>query len=226
MMSPLQKQASACDNIFLTHISFYAASFYDFVWDMKIILASSSPYRRQQLESLGLKFDALRPEFDEEAHKDLGLSPTDLAHKLAYAKGQCLFPRHTGDLVISGDQLVDFKGEVLGKPGNKEVAVEQLLRLSGNTHYLVSALCVFYGDQVLHHTDITRLTMRDLSQEQIVRYVDYEKPFDCAGSYKLERSGISLFSSIESKDQSAIMGIPLIALTDFLLQLKIPLDFL
>jgi septum formation protein len=110
-------------------------------------------------------------------------------------------------------------GEILGKPGTVEAAERQLARLAGRTHVLITAVAVIAGERVLRHTDVTRLSMRALPPAAIARYVAADDPVDCAGAYKLERRGIALFSRIESDDHTAIVGLPLIALTRMLVEL-------
>jgi septum formation protein len=108
---------------------------------------------------------------------------------------------------------------VLGKPGDAARAVEQLARLTGRTHHLVTALAVLHGGRTWRHTDVTRLTMRALAESDLRRYVELDRPFDCAGAYKLETHGIGLFSRIDSVDHSAITGLPLLALTGILVEI-------
>lgn len=194
-----------------------------------LILASTSVYRKALLERLGLTVECVAPGVDEAAFKSKGLYPKNLAEELATAKARAVAGRHPGRIVIGGDQLLAFQGEVLGKPGTFENAVTQLLRLSGQTHDLVTAMAIIGPDGKAHvHTDISRMTMRPLDRERIERYVRLDMPLDCAGSYKIESAGISLFETIDSVDHSAITGLPLIALTAILerLGVKVPGDFI
>ena len=193
---------------------------------MDLILASTSPYRRAQVGRLGLPFRCVAPEVDEDEWKARwdGVSPRELAEGLAHAKAAGVAGRNPGAAVIGGDQLVALDGRVLGKPGTRDAAVDQLLAMSGRTHELITALAVIHDGRVRSHCDVARLTLRPLTVESIRRYVDADLPIDCAGSYKLESRGICLFDAIESDDHSAIVGIPLIALTTILrdLGLAIP----
>lgn len=183
----------------------------------KLVLASTSPYRKELLTRLGVPFNAEKPLIDEEKEKDPSLSPRALAEHLARLKAQSL--KGPGRVVIGGDQLVQFQGKILGKPHTREKAIEQLFRMQGQTHELVTAICVFDGDEAHPFTDITRVQMKELSRDQIARYVDLDQPLDCAGSYKIEKHGMMLFEKIESQDFSAIQGLPLLALSHILQKL-------
>jgi len=185
---------------------------------MDLILASASPYRRSLVERLGIPFRCVAPPIDEEALKaDLdAINPREFAEHLARAKAAAVHRVEPDAIVIGGDQLVTLDGLILGKPGTTERAVAQLQVMSGRSHDLITALAVMHGPQVYAHTDVTRLSLRTLTLEAIKRYVEADRPLDCAGSYKLEARGITLFERIESEDHSAIVGVPLIALTTIL----------
>jgi septum formation protein len=185
---------------------------------MDLILASTSLYRRSLIERLGLPFRSVAPLVDEEALKlELGpLEPRKLAEQLAMAKARSIAEIEPQATVIGGDQLVAIDGQILGKPGTTEQAVAQLQSLAGRTHELITALVVLHDGKAYAQTDVTRMTLRPLSLEQTLRYVEADQPIDCAGSYKLEARGITLFERIESADHSAIVGVPLIALTTIL----------
>ena len=190
----------------------------------RLVLASTSPYRRALLERLGVPFEVHEPRVVEDAYKREAVSPRSLAERLAEAKATSLGDVVPDANVIGSDQVVAFQGEVFGKPGDAEGAVAQLLALSGRTHELLTAFAVARGGRVLaRHTDVTRLRMRPLDREALGRYVEADRPFDCAGSYKLERRGVTLFDRIESDDQSAVTGLPLIALTGVLRDLGYPI---
>ena len=186
-----------------------------------IVLASTSPYRRQLLERLGLAFDCEAPRCDEEALKDPALPPLELARHLARAKAASVADLRPEAIVIGSDQLAHVDGLVLGKPGTRAAAIEQLLRLAGRTHELVTAVHVIERGQIHEHVDRTRLHMRTLDRAAIERYVDADQPLACAGSYKIEGRGIALFEAIESADHSAITGLPLLWLTAVLADLGI-----
>ena len=187
----------------------------------ELILASTSRYRHALMSRLGVPFRTLAPLCDEEEEKErLGdLPPEALAPKLARAKAESLRGEARGAVIVGSDQIAAIDGEILHKPGTRERAEAQLARLSGQTHLLVTAFAVAHPGGVIEHVDVTRLTMRELSPAQIERYVAADEPLDCAGSFKLEARGIVLFSRIESADQTAITGLPLIALTTALASL-------
>ena len=183
----------------------------------RIVLASTSPYRKALLERLGPPFRCRSPLIDEDALKDPALAPRKLACYLARAKGESLSDSEpSSSIIIGGDQLVSAGGKILGKPGSRLAAIEQLRSLSGRTHDLLTAVAVGSDGRWVEHLDVTALTMRALSLREIERYVEADEPWDCAGSYKIESRGITLFERIESQDQTAITGMPLIALTAIL----------
>ena len=188
--------------------------------DLDLILASTSPYRRELLGRLGLPFRAMAPLCNEEQLKDPAWTPRDLAERLAEAKARSLEAAHPRATIIGSDQVAalqyDNRWVILGKPGTPERAVEQLGQLSGRNHLLITALVVLHHGRVLRHTDQTRLSMRDLPRDRLAAYVAADNPVDCAGAYKLEARGITLFDRIASEDHSAITGLPLIALTRLL----------
>lgn len=193
---------------------------------MNIILASTSKYRAQLLHQLALPFSQIAPVVDEEKLKvqlehQFVNDPKQIAIELARAKAESLASPQS--LVIGGDQLVNFENLILGKPLNYQNAFSQLQKMQGNTHQLITALAICYQSQTHLICDITTLKMRPLSDLQIKNYLQLDQPFDCAGSYKLEKHGITLFEKIESQDFTAIQGIPLIALTNLLQNLNIPL---
>ncbi len=180
----------------------------------QLILASTSPYRRELLERLALPFVTMKPLIDEEKEKDPSLAPLAFAEKLALLKAQSLAKE--GLVVIGGDQIVTFEGQILGKSHTSEKAVEQLLAMQGKTHELVTAICVFDGLKAIPYTDITRMHMKTLSRAQAEKYVQLDQATDCAGGYKIEKHGIQLFDKIESQDFTAIQGLPLMELRKIL----------
>lgn len=181
-----------------------------------LILASTSKYRRLLLERLGLEFACVSPNVNEDDFKQLGLAPQELAETLARKKAESVQNSHHNAVVIGGDQLVSFQGTILGKPGSHEGAIQQLEMMSGKRHELITSICAKGSTFEETHTDIAVLTFRSLTSEEIERYVSSDRPFDCAGSYKIEEHGITLFERIESEDHSAITGLPLIKLTSIL----------
>lgn len=184
-----------------------------------LILASTSRYRRAQLEGLGLDFEARGSGVDEDAVKAEGWPPEILALKLAEAKARAVAESAPPNaVVIGGDQLAHLDGAILGKPGTIEAAVAQLCRMAGRTHALLTAVAVVSegGARVESHLDRAELTLRPLSEAAIRRYVAQDRPLDCAGSYKLEVGGAALFARVRTDDPTAITGLPLIALTRLL----------
>ncbi len=194
--------------------------------ESRLVLASTSAYRRALLERLGVPFRCRAPLFDEAAiqQESQGLDPLRLAERLAMAKASSLIEEERASVIIGCDQLVACEGRIFGKPGTTDRAAEQLSTLSGKSHDLITAMVVLHDGSARRHTDVTRLRMRPLSREAIARYIEADHPTDCAGSYKLESRGIVLFDRIESDDHSAITGLPLMALVTILrdLGLAIP----
>lgn len=180
----------------------------------KLVLASTSRYRQELLKRLGIEFTAQAPSFDEEKHKDSRLAPQALAEKLAFGKAQSLACE--GKVIIGGDQLVAFENQILGKSHSAEKAFEQLKKMQGKTHQLITAVCVFDGHISHSFTNITLMKMKSLSDLQIKKYIELDNPVDCAGSYKIELHGIGLFEAIETSDFTAIQGLPLIELSKIL----------
>lgn len=186
---------------------------------MGLILASTSKYRAQLLERLGVSFQSVAPDVDEHAARKPEWSPQKVATELARLKADSVAQRFPNDVIIGSDQVAERDGVVLGKPGTKAAAVTQLQRLAGRTHILWTAVVIVSPYGVATHLDRTALRMRGLSREEIERYVDYDQPLDCAGSYKIESRGIVLFEEIVTEDQTAITGLPLLFVTTTLRQL-------
>lgn len=182
-----------------------------------LILASTSVYRRELLQRLQLPFTSVAPDVDEGEWKQRGLLPHQLAVELATAKAAAVGARSvSGAVVIGSDQVCVLGEQILGKPGDRSRAIEQLGRLSGQSHQLLTAICIWQSGRMWSHIDVTNLSMRRLTSAEIERYVDADQPWDCAGSYKLEQLGVTLFTAIQSADQTAIIGLPLIALAELL----------
>ena len=175
-----------------------------------LILGSTSPYRRALLQRLGLDFTVERPETSE-AHLS-GESPADRALRLSLAKAQAVAARHPQAVVIGSDQVASAGSQVLDKPGDAATARAQLAALSGASAKFYTGCAVIgpSGSVRLTHLDTTTVFFRSLSKAEIERYVEREKPFDCAGGFKAEALGITLFESIESTDPTALIGLPLI----------------
>jgi septum formation protein len=185
----------------------------------ELVLASTSVYRRALLERLGVPFRWRAPRCDEESLKSRETDPRGLAETLALAKAKSLVEAEVNATIIGSDQVVSFQGEIFGKPGSADRAVEQLAAMAGQTHELITAMVVIHHDQVFRHTDVTSLRMRPLSRAAIERYIAADQPLDCAGAYKLESRGVALFEQIDSADHSAITGLPLLALVRILCEL-------
>jgi septum formation protein len=193
----------------------------------ELILASTSRYRAQLLERLGLPFRSRAPECDEEALKaklsprGAPLAPRELAARLALAKAESLRALEPRAVILGGDQIATRSdGAILSKPGSAERACEQLEGLAGRTHLLITSVVIVTPEgRALTHTDISRLTMRPLTRAAIARYVAADSPLDCAGSYAIERRGIALFARLKCADQTAITGLPLMAVTKMLVSL-------
>lgn len=183
--------------------------------DARLVLASTSRYRRELLERLGLPFACIAPRVDETQGDDE--TPDALVERLARAKAMAVARGVPDACVIGSDQLAAFDGGVLGKPGDAERAVAQLSAMSGRDVVFLTALCVVRGEHEIGlHVDRTVVRFRDLSLAEIERYVDAEQPFDCAGSFKSEGRGITLFDAIETRDPTALIGLPLIATSHLL----------
>lgn len=177
-----------------------------------LILASTSPYRKALLQQAGLEFKAISPLCNEDQLKDPALNATALTAKLAQHKAESLKNSYPDAFIIGSDQVLDFNGKIFGKSHNRENAIQQIKTLNGNEHTLVTSVYICGpNNKAFVHTDIAYLKMRMLSESEIVEYIDSEKPFDCAGSYKIEQKGIALFESITSQDYHSIQGLPLIA---------------
>lgn len=184
---------------------------------MKLILASGSKYRASLLNKFDIDFEQLSPNIDEESYKEKILDPKQLAIELAYQKSKAVFEISEDSLCIGSDQVACLGTEILGKPGSKDNAVEQLKKLNGKKHLLITAVCLLSKEHRIEFCDVTELTMHELQESQIRRYVDLDNPIDCAGSYKLEEYGISLFEEIKTNDHTAITGLPLIELSKHLM---------
>ncbi len=182
----------------------------------KIILASSSPYRRKLLERLGLPFKVVAPRVDETPSP--GEAPETLVKRLAVAKATTVAQKRRGTLVIGSDQVAVNRGKIVGKPANHEQAVQQLCEASGSTVVLYTGLALVNSDSGHVQSDVIpfRVTFRKLSDEQIENYLRSEQPYDCTGSVKVEGLGIGLLERLEGDDPNALIGLPLIRLVRML----------
>ncbi len=184
----------------------------------RLVLGSSSPYRRALLERLGLPFDVRSPDVDETPVP--GESPARTACRLAEAKALAVAWQEAGCVVIGSDQVAASGSQRLGKPGERSRAVAQLLAMRGRTLTFHTALHVVEGGTgrtLGTHCDETRVTVRsDLDSAMLERYVALDRPLDCAGSAKVESLGIALLERCDSEDPTALIGLPLIALSRIL----------
>ena len=174
-----------------------------------LVLASTSRYRRALLDRLGVPFEVAAPDFQEEDAPALALD--ELVVYLARAKAQSLSTRFPEALIIGADQIPELDGAMLLKPGTPEAARAQLTRLAGRRHRLLTAVALHEPRSGRTRTalDVHHMTMRPLSDDRIRRYVAHDEPLDCAGSYKVEARGVTLFSAMEGRDHTAIVGLPL-----------------
>ncbi|MBF0266024.1 MAG: septum formation inhibitor Maf [Gammaproteobacteria bacterium] len=181
-----------------------------------LVLGSSSPYRRQLLAQLQIPFETCSPDIDETAHQDE--KAEGLVLRLAKEKALAVARKFPECLIIASDQVAVVNNTILGKPHNFENACQQLSIASNNTVIFYTSLCVLNAQTGFSQIDVelTEVKFRTLSEEQIKRYLQQDEPYNCAGSFRCERLGITLFESIHSNDPNALIGLPLIKLTTFL----------
>lgn len=175
-----------------------------------LILASGSKYRKMLLKRLCHTFQCLPPNIDESPQS--GESPGDQVIRLALQKATAVSAHHPAAVVIGSDQLAVFENRVIGKPGNHAAAFGQLKQFSGQAIKFLTAVSVSCEHRGFssQHLDITRVFFRSLRSDEIERYLQMEKPYDCAGAFKAESLGIALFEKIISDDPTALVGLPLI----------------
>ena len=184
-----------------------------------IFLASSSRYRRGLLDRFLDEYESVSPEIDESNVEDLG--PQDLASHLARKKAEAVSINARQALVIGADQLAVLDDQVLGKPGDHQKAVEQLLAASGKTVTFLTAVCILdpVGRTRHEHVDHTSVRFRQFDRRLAEVYLRHDEPYDCAGSFKLEGAGFVLFESVDAEDPTALIGLPMIWVAGQLLQL-------
>jgi len=177
-----------------------------------LVLGSTSPFRKELLARLGVSFATAKPEIDESSLE--GESPQALVERLAIEKAKSVGKEHPEALIIGSDQVAVIDDEVLGKPGNRDNAIAQLAAASGQIVTFHTGLCLLNAasGHLQSLVEPFRVHFRKLQREQIERYVDLEQPFNCAGSFKSEGLGISLFRKLEGDDPNALVGLPLIRL--------------
>lgn len=181
-----------------------------------LVLASTSPYRREVLQRLGLHFETASPDVDET--RQPGEAPEQLVRRLGEAKARAVGERFANALVIGSDQVAVLGEDILGKPGEHEAAVKQLQRLSGQRVRFLTSLCVLNTATSEAQTDVVpfEVEFRRLDDGMIEHYLRREQPYNCAGSFKSEGLGIVLFERMIGDDPSALIGLPLIRLTRML----------
>jgi MAF protein len=186
-----------------------------------LVLASTSPFRRELLARLGLAFETASPDVDESPLP--GEDSVSLVERLAEAKARAVAPLFPQALIIGSDQVACIDDRVLGKPGDRQRAIAQLEQASGRTLVFQTGLCLYdaAADRALVVCEPFQVRFRRLTRAQIEGYVDREQPFNCAGSFKSEGLGIALFQGLDGADPNSLIGLPLIRLVDLLGQVGI-----
>lgn len=177
-----------------------------------LVLASTSPFRKQLLEKLKLKFLTDAPDIDE-SHQE-GETPEQLVARLAEEKAKVVAERHPNSLIIGSDQVAINGGEILGKPGNHDKAVAQLKAASGKKVTFLTGLCLYNSATGNSQVEVVPfcVVFRELTEAQIENYLRAEQPYNCSGSFKSEALGIALFERLEGEDPNTLIGLPLIRL--------------
>jgi septum formation protein len=178
------------------------------------LLASTSPYRKELLARLGHPFESVAPEYEETCVP--GLSAREIALCHALGKARSVAVRSPGRIVIGSDQVGELDGDILGKPGDPEAAVSQLLRMAGRPVAFHTGLAVVRDEQEETAVETYMVRLRELSPEEIEAYVRADRPVGCAGAFRIESRGIALMEELRGRDYTALIGLPLIALTDLL----------
>jgi len=186
----------------------------------QLVLASTSPWRKELLTQLGLPFLTVDPELDESPWHARGLPPADLVRQLACAKARAAAQLDLPEncLVLGADQVACIGDRILLKPGTRERALEQLGLLAGKTHELLTAIALLdtRTGALFERLDVESLRMRDLSPSELANYVDREDVLGCAGSYRIEGLGIALFESVDGPDWTGVVGLPLLSVVNAL----------
>ncbi|MBN2725381.1 MAG: septum formation protein Maf [Deltaproteobacteria bacterium] len=186
--------------------------------DKQVILASQSAYKKAQFETLRIPFETFSPDIDETRNENE--TPADFVRRLSVEKARKASELFPEAICIGADQCVSIGNDILGKSGTYEGAAKNLLKLQGKTHQLFTGVCVISGVSEIYDVEIHNMHMRKLLRDEIARYVVSEQPFDCAGSYKIEGLGISLFEKIEGNDPRAIIGLPLMKIVGIFNQIN------
>lgn len=188
-----------------------------------LILASGSPYRRELLRRVNYPFEWVSPDINESPRS--GEAPGDLVLRLARAKAAKVAQANPAAVVIGSDQLATLGNQILGKPGDHDTAIRQLSACSGKSVVFLTAVCVRHDNAQFEetHIDTTRVNFRTLSGAEIEAYVNADEPLDCAGSFRSEGLGSALFKSIENVDPAAIIGLPMIWVSNSLRHAGVPI---
>ena len=184
--------------------------------DQKIILASSSPYRKELLKRLDITFTTVSPDVNERYFQDELIS--DYVLRLAKTKAESIVSKNDNSLIIAADQALQCDKKILGKSGNYNKAKEQLIFMSNRSLTFYTGLCLINTETKIIEEDVVsfRVDFRKLTESEIKNYLIKEKPYDCAGSFKLEKLGISLLKKMNGDDPTALIGLPLIRLCKML----------
>ncbi|MDD5393786.1 MAG: Maf family nucleotide pyrophosphatase [Thiothrix sp.] len=188
-----------------------------------LILGSTSPYRRELMQRLHIAFNAAAPDIDETRHD--GESARDMVLRLSLEKAQAVAAQHPDALIIGSDQCAILHDQVIGKPGSHENAVKQLQNSSAQTVAFLTGLCLYDSRDGSYQLDVVPFSVdfRELTDEEIDRYLRKDQPYNCAGSFRSESLGITLFKRMYGDDPTALMGLPLIRLSEMLKQAGVDL---
>ena len=183
---------------------------------MKLVLASTSPFRKELLQRLGIPFNTASPDIDEAALPDE--TPEQLVARLSEQKAKAVSAQFSDTLVIGSDQVATLDNNIIGKPGNHENAAKQLRNASGRELVFYTGLCLLNTRTGNTQVDVINfnVTFKKLTDQQIDNYLKKEQPYNCAGSFKSEVLGVALFEKMEGNDPSSLIGLPLICLTGML----------
>ncbi len=183
---------------------------------MQLILASSSIHRKKQLKEIGIEFSAVPPLFDEDQEKTKDLPWPELCLLLAQKKAESLKTKYPNAAIIGSDQMLIFENQMYNKPKSIKEAHERLSQLQGQTHTLITSLYIWTAKKKFSHLDTTHLTMKPLNSDEIDEYIRLDQPIGCAGAYKYELNGKSLFQKVASQDKTSIIGLPTLTLQKIL----------
>jgi MAF protein len=189
----------------------------------KLILGSTSPYRRELMQRLHTPFETAAPDIDETRRE--GESARDMVLRLSLQKAQAVAAQYPDALIIGSDQCAVLHEQVIGKPGSHENAVKQLQDSSGQTVAFLTGLCLYDSRNGSYQLDVVpfQVDFRELTATEIERYLHKDQPYNCAGSFRSESLGITLFKRMHGDDPTALMGLPLIRLSQMLLEAGVDL---